>query len=650
MFNRLISTALSQRVLVLLLVAMLVGGGLFAWQKLPIDAFPDVSGTQVKVIIKAPGMTPEEVETRITAPIEQELLGIPKQKMLRSTSKYALADITLDFEDGTDIYWARQQVNERLAGVMEVLPPGASGGLAPITTPLGEVFMFTVEGPQSLAERRRVLDWVIRPALRTLPGVADVNSLGGRVQTFEIEPSPLALQGQGISLDDVETALRQQNGNDGAGRLRAGEEALIVRAEGAIRTLDDVRHTVVRRHDDGRVTRVGDIGTVRLGELTRYGAVSRNGQGEAVQGLVLSLRGANARELVDLVTQRLDTLKGSLPAGMAITPFYNRGTLVDKAVYTVGKALLEAVVLVLALLLAFLGNLRAAVVVAVMLPLSALGTFLLMRWYGLSANLMSLGGLAIAIGMLVDGAVVVVENIENHLAHGDADRRPLRDVVLDAAREVAQPVASGMAIIVIVFLPLLTLEGLEGKLFGPVALTIVFALSVSLLLSLTLVPVLSSWLLRIGVHSTPWLMRHLDRGYAHLLALAVAHPRRVIGGALVSLLLAAGLFTQIGKTFMPVLDEGDIIMQLEKLPSISLDAAVNMDRSVQQAILAQVPEVQAVIARSGSDELGLDPMGLNQTDVFMVLKPHETWRNPSKDWLIEELRTVMRDFPGVDTT
>ncbi len=650
MFNRLISAALSQRVLVLLLVAMLVGGGLFAWQKLPIDAFPDVSGTQVKVIIKAPGMTPEEVETRITAPIEQELLGIPKQKMLRSTSKYALADITLDFEDGTDIYWARQQVNERLAGVMEVLPPGASGGLAPITTPLGEVFMFTVEGPQSLAERRRVLDWVIRPALRTLPGVADVNSLGGRVQTFEIEPSPLALQGQGISLDDVETALRQQNGNDGAGRLRAGEEALIVRAEGAIRTLDDVRHTVVRRHDDGRVTRVGDIGTVRLGELTRYGAVSRNGQGEAVQGLVLSLRGANARELVDLVTQRLDTLKGSLPAGMAITPFYNRGTLVDKAVYTVGKALLEAVVLVLALLLAFLGNLRAAVVVAVMLPLSALGTFLLMRWYGLSANLMSLGGLAIAIGMLVDGAVVVVENIENHLAHGDADRRPLRDVVLDAAREVAQPVASGMAIIVIVFLPLLTLEGLEGKLFGPVALTIVFALSVSLLLSLTLVPVLSSWLLRIGVHSTPWLMRHLDRGYAHLLALAVAHPRRVIGGALVSLLLAAGLFTQIGKTFMPVLDEGDIIMQLEKLPSISLDAAVNMDRSVQQAILAQVPEVQAVIARSGSDELGLDPMGLNQTDVFMVLKPHETWRNPSKDWLIEELRTVMRDFPGVDTT
>ena len=650
MFNRLISAALSQRVLVLLLVAMLIGGGVFAWQQLPIDAFPDVAGTQVKVIIKAPGMTPEEVETRITAPIEQELLGIPDQKMLRSTSKYALADITLDFEDGTDIYWARQQVNERLSGVMEVLPPGATGGLAPITTPLGEVFMFTVEGPQSLAERRRVLDWVIRPALRTLPGVADVNSLGGRVQTFEIEPSPLALQGQGISLDDVETALRQQNGNDGAGRLRAGEEALIVRAEGAIRTLDDVRHTVVRRHDDGRVTRVGDIAEVRLGELTRYGAVFRNGQGEAVQGLVLSLRGANARALVDRVSQRLEALKSSLPPGMVITPFYNRGTLVDKAVYTVGKALLEAVVLVLALLLAFLGNVRAAVVVAVMLPLSALGTFLLMRWYGLSANLMSLGGLAIAIGMLVDGAVVVVENIENHLAHDNAGRRPLRDVVLDAAREVAQPVASGMAIIVIVFLPLLTLEGLEGKLFGPVALTIVFALSVSLLLSLTLVPVLSSWLLRAGAHTSPWLMRHLDRGYARLLNAAVAHPRRVTGGALLALAVAVGLFTQIGKTFMPVLDEGDIIMQLEKLPSISLDAAVAMDRNVQQAILARVPEVQAVIARSGSDELGLDPMGLNQTDVFMVLKPHEAWRNPSKDWLIDELRTVMRDFPGVDTT
>jgi len=291
MFDRLITGALSQRALVLLLVLLLAAAGVIAWQKLPIDAFPDVSGTQVKVILKAPGMTPEEVETRITAPVEQELLGIPHQKMLRSTSKYALADITLDFEDGTDIYWARQQVSERLAGVTEALPAGTSGGLAPITTPLGEVYMFTVEGPQSLAERRRVLDWVIRPALRTLPGVADVNSLGGRVETFEIAPDPVALQGQGVSLDDVEQALRRQNSNDGAGRLQAGEEALIVRAEGAIRTLDDVRHTVVKRHDNGRITRVGDVAEVRRGDLTRYGAVTRNGRDETVEGLVLSLRG-----------------------------------------------------------------------------------------------------------------------------------------------------------------------------------------------------------------------------------------------------------------------------------------------------------------------------------------------------------------------
>ncbi len=650
MFDRLITGALSQRALVLLLVLLLAAAGVIAWQKLPIDAFPDVSGTQVKVILKAPGMTPEEVETRITAPVEQELLGIPHQKMLRSTSKYALADITLDFEDGTDIYWARQQVSERLAGVTEALPAGTSGGLAPITTPLGEVYMFTVEGPQSLAERRRVLDWVIRPALRTLPGVADVNSLGGRVETFEIAPDPVALQGQGVSLDDVEQALRRQNSNDGAGRLQAGEEALIVRAEGAIRTLDDVRHTVVKRHDKGRITRVGDVAEVRRGDLTRYGAVTRNGRDETVEGLVLSLRGANARDLVHTVSEELDRLAPTLPSGMKVVPFYNRGALVDRAVYTVGKALLEAVVLVLALLLAFLGNLRAAIVVAVMLPLSALGTFVLMRWYGLSANLMSLGGLAIAIGMLVDGAVVVVENIESRLAHGDARREPLRQVVLQAAREVAMPVASGIAIILIVFLPLLTLEGLEGKLFGPVALTIVFALSVSLLLSLTLVPVLASWLLKPGDHGTPWLMRHLDRLYERVLRHAFAAPRRVMGGAVLALIGTAVLFTQIGKTFMPVLDEGDVIMQLEKLPSIGLDATTAMDLSVQKALLDRIPEIEATVARSGSDELGLDPMGLNQTDTFMVLKPRENWRQPDKDALIEDMRQVMLDFPGVDIT
>ncbi|MEO9150384.1 MAG: CusA/CzcA family heavy metal efflux RND transporter [Burkholderiaceae bacterium] len=647
MLAQLISFSLRQRVLVLILTAMLVAAGTVAYLGLPIDAFPDVSTTQVKLILKAPGMTPEEVEARITVPIEQEVLGIPRQKMLRSTSKYALADITLDFEEGTDVFWARQQVNERLSGVMKDLPPNTSGGLAPITTPLGEMFMFTLEGPQTLAERRGVLDWVVRPALRTLSGVADVNSLGGRVRTFEVVPDPGALLDRGVSLKQLEAVLTAGNRNDGAGRLANGEEALIVRADGAIHNLEDVRATVVRVVD-GRIIRVSDLAEVRFGELTRYGAVTRNGEAEAVEGLVLGLRGANAREVVALVKQRLAALAPSLPLGMKVVPFYDRSSLVDRAVYTVGKALLEAVALVLLLLLAFLGNLRAAIVVAVMLPLSALGTFVLMRQFGLSANLMSLGGLAIAIGILVDGAVVVVENVETALTSPQADRVSPLHLVYRASCEVAAPVVSGIAIIVIVFLPLLSLEGLEGKLFAPVALTIVFALTVSLVLSLTLVPVLASFLLHVGPAHEPWLVRHLNRFYASVLDRAMRHERILIGGALMALVAAGVLFSVVGKSFMPTLDEGDIIMQLEKLPSIGIDNTVALDLRVQQALLARVPEVAGVVARSGADELGLDPMGLNQTDSFLVLKPREQWRRPDKEWLIDRLRTVMEDFPGID--
>lgn len=649
MLANLIAFSLRQRLLVLIVTSLLVAAGVYAYLGLPIDAFPDVSTTQVKLIMKAPGMTPEEVETRITVPIEQEVLGIPKQKMLRSTSKYALADITLDFEDGTDVYWARQQVSERLNGVLKDLPPGTTGGLAPITTPLGEMYMFTLEGPQTLEERRRVLDWVVRPALRTLPGVADVNSLGGRVRTFEVVPDPGALLDRGVSLTQLEAALTAGNRNDGAGRLTNGEEALIVRAEGAIRTLDDVRATVVRMAG-GRVIRIGDVAQVRFGELTRYGAVTRNGQGEAVEGLVLGLRGANAREVVALVKQRLDTLAPTLPPGMKIVTFYDRGSLVDRAVKTVGEALLEAVVLVLLLLLAFLGNLRAAIVVAMMLPLAALGTFVLMRLFGLSANLMSLGGLAIAIGMLVDGAVVVVENVETALTGPQANRVSTLYLVNRAAREVAAPVVSGIVIIIIVFLPLLSLEGLEGKLFVPVALTIVFALVVSLVLSLTLVPVAASWLLKTGPPHEPWLMRHLSRAYASLLDHAMRHERIVIGAALLALVGAGALASVVGKSFMPTLDEGDIIMQLEKLPSIGIETTVALDLRVQKALLARVPEVTGVVARSGADELGLDPMGLNETDSFLVLKPRDQWRQPDKEWLTGELRKVMADFPGVEPT
>ncbi|TXH80582.1 CusA/CzcA family heavy metal efflux RND transporter, partial [Thauera aminoaromatica] len=650
MLSRLVEFSLTQRLLVLVATLLLVGAGLRAWNNLPIDAFPDVSTTQVKLIIKAPGMTPEEVESRITVPIEQEMLGIPHQRILRSTSKYALADVTLDFEDGTDIYWARQQVGERLAGVMGNLPPGASGGLAPITTPLGEMFMFTIEGPISLQEKRTLLDWTIRPQLRTVPGVADVNSLGGEVRSFEISPDPAALAARGLNLGTLQAAIEDNNRNDGAGRLSEGEETLLVRAEGAIQTLDDVR-AIVLKGSPGGIVRVGDVAEVRIGALTRYGAVTRNGEGEAVEGLVLGLRGANAGKVVEGVKQRLAELAPQLPPGVTVEPFYDRSELVGRAVHTVSKALLEAIVLVLVLLLAFLGNLRAALVVALMLPLAALATFIAMGAVGLSANLMSLGGLAIAIGMLVDAAVVVVENVETQLAEGGAAaRQPLLHLVFRATREVAAPVASGILIIVIVFLPLLTLEGLEGKMFGPVALTIVFALSASLLLSLTVVPVLASFLLKRGVAHEPWLVRKLQAGYAPMLAFALARGRLMVAIAGASLVAAAGAYLMLGKAFMPTMDEGDIIMQLEKLPSISLAQTIATDLAVQQAVMKAVPEVKTIVARSGSDELGLDPMGLNQTDTFLVLKPRDEWRQPDKDWLADQLRAVMDNFPGVALT
>jgi len=646
--ERLIRFALTQRVLMLLLVALIVGGGWYAFDRTPIDAFPDVSTTQVKIIIKAPGMTPDEVETRITAQIEVEMLGIPRQSMLRSVTKYALTDITVDFEEGTDIYWARQQVAERLAGIRGDLPEDISGGIAPMTTPLGEMFMFTIDGGElDNQQRRDLLDWVIRPALRSVPGVADVNALGGIVKSYEVTPDNARMYTRGVSLSELREALENNNHNDGAGRLNDGEEVLLVRTEGSIRSLDDIRDIVVRA-DAREPIRVADLASVRNGALTRYGAVTRNGNGEAVEGLVLGLRGANARKVVDGVRSKLDDLIPSLPDGVEINVFYDRGQLVDKAVATVTRALMEASVLVVILLVLFLGDLRAALTVALILPLSALATFILMHRFGMSANLMSLGGLAIAVGMLVDAAVVVVENVTTHLSRRDgAARLPRLHLIYRAAGEVAVPVTSGILIIIIVFLPLLTLQGLEGKLFIPVALTIVFALGASLLLSLTVIPVLASYLIGRVSHDEPRLVKLLQAIYRPALGWALAHTRSVAGAAMLLLVLAALVYTQIGKSFMPTMDEGDLIVQLEKLPSISLQESIDIDMRVQRSILERVPEVTGIVARAGSDELGLDPMGLNETDSFLVLKPSDQWRMDSKEDLIAEIRTVVEDFPGV---
>lgn len=646
MLRSLVAWSLSYRLVVIGLTLVVGVLGALAYASLPVDAYPNIAQTQVKIILKAPGMTPEEVETRVIAPIELETLGLPNQATLRSTAKYAIADITIDFTDGTDIYWARQQVGERLANVMADMPEGVTGGMAPISTPLSDVLMFTIDGPLSLAEKRELLDWTIRPALRTVPGVADVNALGGFVRTYEIRPDAAALAAARLSVDDLRNAIMRGNRNDGAGRIAAGEEALIVRAVGAIQSVSDVEAMAVVARD-GRVVRIGDVATVGTGSLTRYGGVTAHGKGEAVQGLVMALRGADSRKVVDGVRERLAELERSFPTGTKITIFYDRSDLVGRAVQTVQKALIEATILVIVLLILFLGDWRAAAIVATTLPMAALTTFLFMRGMGLSANLMSLGGLAIAIGLLVDGAVVVVENIVERLNRPGEENAPRLNIVYRATAEVVVPVTAGIVIIALVFLPLLSLQGLEGKLFAPVALTIMFALAGSLLLALTLVPVLASYGLKSGHHREPWVMRMLAPRYHRLLTGAFARKKLVYALAGVGLVIAGLAYGAVGKTFMPTMDEGSVVIQITKLPTVGLDRSLDLTSRVERELISKVPEVTGVISRTGTDEIGLDPMGLNETDLFVTLKPASEWRG-DREFVVAEMRRALEGMPGFD--
>jgi len=648
MLSGLIDLALKQRLIVFIGALALAVWGALAYQKLSIDAFPDVAPIQVLVSMQAPGLAPEELESRVTTPIELAARGIPNLVRMRSTTRYAVALLTFEFADGTDIFWARAQVNERLQEVRDQLPAGASGGLAPIVTPLAEMVMFTIDSPNlSAQEKRSLLDWTIRPALRSLPGVADVNMLGGYVRTFEVIPSASAMAARGITTQMLEKALEVNNRNDGAGRIRSGEEALLVRSEGRIQTLDDIRNTVVATRN-GVIVRVSDIADVRFGSLARNGVVSADAAGEAVWGIVLGLRGANARTVVDGVKARFDQLTPQLPDGARIVIFYDRSELIGKAVWTVQKVLLEAIVFVIILLLLFLGNLRSALVVSLILPLAVLTTFGVMRMLGWSANIMSLGGLAIAIGLLVDCAVVVVENVEHRLSTVEKPDMAARlRLSLEATREVAVPLLSGVAIIILVFMPLLALQGLEGRLFSPVALTIVVALVAALILSLTVVPALSAYLLRAGAHAEPWLVRKLHAGYDPLLAYVMRRPVGVFVAVAIGIAAVVAVFPRIGSTFMPVMDEGTPVITIRKHPTISIDEAAQSDQRIQQTLKAEIPEIRRIISRAGADELGIDPVGLNETDMFMTLAPRQEWRGPDMAWFLGELRRVLDGIPGI---
>lgn len=651
MMHRLIDLALMQRLFVWLALVVLLSLGTLAWFNTPIDAFPNVTSPQVKIILKAPGMTPEEIESRITALVETEMLGIAKQKTLRSVTKYALTDITVTFEDGTDIYWARQQVAERLNGLRDKLPSGLEGGIAPPTTPLSDILMFTLDSPSlSLTERRQLLDWVIRPALRTVAGVADVNALGGEVRSYEVEPDPQHMVAHGITFAQLQTALAQNNQNDGAGRLVVGEEALIVRSVGTLTSTQAIAALPITKVNEQPIT-VGDVARVRLGSLTRYGGVTRNGEGETVQGIVLAMTGVDTKAVLNEVEKKLSSLTPALPDSLSINIFYHRGQLIDRAIETISKALLEAIALVLLLLIVFLGNWRAAFTVATLLPMALIISFIWLYALGISANLMSLGGLVIALGLIVDNGVVVVENIVHRLEQSAQHRLPKLHLIACAVKEMAIPVGVGMTIIVLIFLPLLSLEDIEGKLFKPVALSIIFTLISALLLALLVIPTIAAQLIK---HHHPnqqgWLDR-LERAYERGLIRWQAYTLPLLGFASVALVGAALLFGQIGKIFLPTMDEGDLIVQLEKTPSINLIDSLALDSRVQQALLSQVPEIKAIIARAGSDEIGLDPMGLNDTDTFVSLHPAHTWRTPyDKEAVKQAIQTVLEQFLGMNTT
>ncbi|MCQ2863934.1 CusA/CzcA family heavy metal efflux RND transporter [Helicobacter pylori] len=644
MLASIIEFSLRQRVIVIVGAILILFFGTYSFIHTPVDAFPDISPTQVKIILKLPGSSPEEMENNIVRPLELELLGLKGQKSLRSISKYSISDITIDFDDSVDIYLARNIVNERLSSVMKDLPVGVEGGMAPIVTPLSDIFMFTIDGNITEIEKRQLLDFVIRPQLRMISGVADVNSIGGFSRAFVIVPDFNDMARLGVSISDLESAVRVNLRNSGAGRVDRDGETFLVKIQTASLSLEDI----------GKITVSTNLGHLHIKNFakvisqsrTRLGFVTKDGVGETTEGLVLSLKEANTKEIITQVYQKLEELKSLLPSGVSINVFYDRSEFTQKAIATVSKTLIEAVVLIIITLFLFLGNLRASVAVGVILPLSLSVAFIFIKFSDLTLNLMSLGGLIIAIGMLIDSAVVVVENAFEKLSANTKTTK--LHAIYRSCKEIAVSVVSGVVIIIVFFVPILTLQGLEGKMFRPLAQSIVYALLGTLVLSITIIPVVSSLVLKATPHSETFLTRFLNQIYAPLLEFFVHNPKKVILGAFVFLIASLSLFPFVGKNFMPALDEGDVVLSVETTPSISLDQSKDLILNIESAIKKHVKEVKSIVARTGSDELGLDLGGLNQTDTFISFIPKKEWSVKNKDELLEKIMDSLKDFKGID--
>jgi len=643
---RAIEWILRNRFLVILVTAALAIGGAVAWTRLPIDAFPDVTNTQVMVLAKAPGLAAIDVESRVSFPIEQHLRGLPRVKQVRSLSKAELSQVVVVFEDGVDTYWTRQLVFERLAAVREGLPPGVDPEMGPISTGLGEIFQYTLEGEGlSPMELRTLQDWLVAPLLKPVPGVNEVNSFGGFVKQYQVQVRPERLVKYGLTVGEVAEALERSNGNAGGGVLVEGWEQTYLRGVGLLRDIPDIERVVLKA-EDGTPVYLRDVADVIIGAEPRQGAVTRDGKGEVVAGMVIMLKGENAQEVVARVKAAIEKAQATLPPGARIRVFYDRTSLIEACIRTVRDALLEGGIFVVIVLFLFLAELRTALVVLVSLPLTFLITFIIMGRVGLTSNLMSLGGLAFSVGMVVDASIVVVENVRRHLAHR-IDGTPKRRIVLEAVQEVARPVAFSVLVIAVILVPLYALQGVEGKMFAPLASTMLIALLVSLAVALLFIPVLSELALTQAPEKELRFVRRIHAGYLSLLDRALARPRRTLGASAAVMVAAGALVPFIGTEFMPPLDEGAIVINVVRLPNASLPGSVEVSRYLEKR-LARYPEVETVVSKTGRAEISEDPMGPEQTDVFVMLKPRRTFGGGrSRAELAEAMQRDLSETPGL---
>ncbi|RQO32905.1 CusA/CzcA family heavy metal efflux RND transporter [Herminiimonas sp. KBW02] len=656
MLEKIVRSALAQRLIIVVLAAIALVIGLDAMRKLSVDAFPDVTNVQVQIATDATGRSPEEVERFVTVPIEIAMTGLPGMEEMRSLNKPGLSLITLVFTDATDVYFARQLVMERLIEIGARMPTGVTPVLGPVSTGLGEVYQYTLDKPddgdreltqKELTERRIVQDWMVRPLLRSIPQVAEINSQGGYVKQYQVLVNPDRMSHYGISLKQVYEGLARNNANSGGGILPHYAEQYLIRGVGLIENLEDIRN-IVLSESNGTPVYIRDVAQVTLGHDVRYGALVKNGVTESVGGIVMMMRGGNAKEVVSRIKDRVAEINkaGMLPDGLQIVPYYDRSELVDAALWTVAKVLLEGVALVVIILLVFLGDIRSSVIVVATLILTPLLTFFVMNQFGISANLMSLGGLAVAIGLMVDGSVVVVENAFGHLGRPNKYGKRKVHIILKAVTEVATPVVFGIGIIILVFLPLMTLQGMEGKMFAPLAFTIAIALAISLLLSLTLTPVLSSYMLKGGAEHDTRLVGFLKKHYLRMLDWVLANAKKTVLLSVLAFVAAVGMLPLLGTAFIPEMKEGSLVPGINRVPNISLEESIALEKQAM-GIIMTVPGVKSAISGVGRGESPADPQAQNESTPIVSLKPQDEWPDGwTQDTIASEIKKRLEVIPS----